>query len=177
MEEWDYEKNAKQPTEYTLNSHSRVHWVCSKEHRWEATIAKRTHLGRDCPICALTSQTSKIEVAYFKLFEPKLSECVNTFITEVKWPSGHHLSVDIYGLYGGKKVAIEYDGGWFHKASADKDTRKSLSLLQQGYHVVRIRGKGLTPLNINHPNYFDVSAPEPYKADAKVVDKIINWLK
>ena len=53
--EWDYEKNATLPSQYTIKSNQRVWWKCKLGHEWEATIASRTksdgHISQ-CPYCS-----------------------------------------------------------------------------------------------------------------------------
>lgn len=50
--EWDYERNTPlTPQNVTAGSNRAVHWICSKGHRWKATINSRTH-GVGCPYCA-----------------------------------------------------------------------------------------------------------------------------
>lgn len=50
MAEWDWEKNEKSPDQYTLGSHKKVWWKCSKGHEWEAIIRDR-NTGAECPYC------------------------------------------------------------------------------------------------------------------------------
>ena len=45
--------NGWDPTTKTGESHSKVKWVCSNSHNWEAMINSRTR-GRGCPSCAET---------------------------------------------------------------------------------------------------------------------------
>ena len=50
--EWDYEKNGDlNPEQYTVNSHKKVWWKCSKGHGWQTTISHRNN-GSGCPFCA-----------------------------------------------------------------------------------------------------------------------------
>lgn len=53
--EWDYEKNATLPSQYTIKSNQRVWWKCKLGHEWEATITSRTksdgHISQ-CPYCS-----------------------------------------------------------------------------------------------------------------------------
>ena len=52
LKEWDYDNNVIQPDAITAGSHHKVWWKCSKNHKWEATIASRASGGRGCPVCA-----------------------------------------------------------------------------------------------------------------------------
>ena len=49
--EWNYKKNALQPSEVTINSGKKVWWVCDKGHEWEATVCDRSE-GGGCPYCS-----------------------------------------------------------------------------------------------------------------------------
>lgn len=51
--DWDYEKNLKNPTEYTYGSKNKVCWKCHIcEFKWETSICNRTSSNRGCPNCA-----------------------------------------------------------------------------------------------------------------------------
>ena len=50
--EWDYEKNEKQPEEFTKRSGKKVWWKCKKGHSWKATVDHRTSRNDRCPYCA-----------------------------------------------------------------------------------------------------------------------------
>lgn len=52
MAEWDWDKNDKTPDQYTLGSSQKVWWKCPKGHSYEARIANRTLLNRNCPYCS-----------------------------------------------------------------------------------------------------------------------------
>lgn len=51
LSEWDYEKNALQPSEVTAGSNRNAWWKCSNGHEWETTVKVRT-TGRGCPYCS-----------------------------------------------------------------------------------------------------------------------------
>ena len=52
LEEWNYNKNKKNPEDYPKGSEEKVWWVCKKGHEWKARIGNRVALGRNCPICS-----------------------------------------------------------------------------------------------------------------------------
>jgi hypothetical protein len=56
--EWDYERNEKGPENYLSGSSEKVHWICTKGHRWEAIIANRTN-GSGCPYCSAKNVGNK----------------------------------------------------------------------------------------------------------------------
>ena len=47
---WHPTKNTKGPSEFTSGSDSKVWWMCSKEHGWEAKIYS-VKAGNGCPYC------------------------------------------------------------------------------------------------------------------------------
>ena len=55
-EEWDYTKNNISPEEYLPYSRSKVWWICSKGHNFDATIGNRVDYYnkgiRGCPYCS-----------------------------------------------------------------------------------------------------------------------------
>ena len=52
LDEWDYDKNKKLPSEYTIHSGQRVWWKCKEGHSWKALIYARVDMGCGCPGCA-----------------------------------------------------------------------------------------------------------------------------
>ena len=51
--EWNFEKNKNLvPENFTINSHKKVWWICSKGHEWQAVIKNRNN-GNGCPYCAV----------------------------------------------------------------------------------------------------------------------------
>ena len=49
--EWNYDKNEKGPDSYTAKTTTKVWWICSYGHEWEARIDHRTN-GSGCPCCS-----------------------------------------------------------------------------------------------------------------------------
>ncbi len=61
--EWNYEKNGNlKPEDFTLSSHQKVWWKCSKGHEWQAIIKNRNK-SNGCPICNSERNTSFPEYA------------------------------------------------------------------------------------------------------------------
>lgn len=50
LDEWDYDKNDKDPSSYSSRSNDKVWWKCSKGHEWFAVIGSRA-VGHGCPVC------------------------------------------------------------------------------------------------------------------------------
>lgn len=52
-EEWDYEKNKKKPSDYTVYSSKSVYWRCKKKnHSYVHPIVDRTSKNAGCPYCS-----------------------------------------------------------------------------------------------------------------------------
>jgi len=51
--EWDYENNIKNPSEYLFSSHSKVWWLCKNcGEKWKTSIDHRTRVNSGCPYCS-----------------------------------------------------------------------------------------------------------------------------
>ena len=61
LDEWDYKKNKKQPSEYSARSKEKVWWKCSQGHEWRASISNRNHkkYPTNCPYCAKLKRSKK----------------------------------------------------------------------------------------------------------------------
>ena len=87
------------PTAYSAQSNKKMPWVCSKGHRWEATLQNRTLRGSGCPYCA-GKKAIKGETDLQTLFPELAKEAVDWDPSEVlpgshrkfqwKCPLGHH---------------------------------------------------------------------------------------
>lgn len=104
-------------------------------------------------------------------------DAAQSFVTR---PSSARQSwtVDICAMAGGTKLAIEYDGAHWHRATAKRlvDERKSTNFLAAGYAVVRLREDDLPQFPIQHPRYKEIrvySAPPHPRA---VLKETYAWL-
>lgn len=141
--EWNWEKNNDlTPRDVLTNSEKKVWWKCQKGHEWQATITNRNR-GRGCPICNSERQTSFPEyvIVYY------IKKCGLDVIHSYK-AKGYEL--DIY--IPSRKIAIEYDGYFWHKNKTDKDLEKNQKCLQDGIKLYRIR-EGLPSLNDSSIDY------------------------
>ena len=135
--EWNYEKNGDlRPEMFTANGTLKVWWKCSKGHEWQATLHNRNN-GRNCPVCSSERRTSFPEFAiiyYLKKYGVGVVQSCKEF--------GYELDVYIPS----KKVAIEYDGYFYHKNKIKKDLEKNAKCQNDGIKLYRIR-EGLPSLN------------------------------
>ena len=130
--EWDYDKNDKNPDSVAARTRTKVWWKCKKGHSWQASIVSRTSLHTGCPICAKPTQSSNSE----KIVMVYLSKYFNDIKTNYKpdWLDKHELDIYIPSI----KVAIEYDGGRFHK-DVKRDIWKDNKCIDNGIDLIRIR--------------------------------------
>lgn len=141
--EWNYDKNGTlKPENVAESSGKKVWWKCKKGHEWKATIASRNS-GRGCPVCNSERHTSFPEYAlvyYLKKYDIDVIHSCKTL--------GYELDVYIPS----KKIAIEYDGSFWHKNKAKKELKKNLQCKKDGIKLYRIR-QGLPSLNDSSIDY------------------------
>ncbi|HFN0434633.1 TPA: zinc-ribbon domain-containing protein [Legionella pneumophila] len=67
LKEWHYEKNNLDPTQVSYGSRSKVWWLCSLGHEWQATPNSRTRPGgTGCPYCKRKMPTTDNNLAVKK---------------------------------------------------------------------------------------------------------------
>ena len=49
---WDYELNDLKPSDVFPKSRIRIHWKCSKGHRWDVAVHNVVNGGGSCPVCS-----------------------------------------------------------------------------------------------------------------------------
>ena len=141
--EWNYEKNdGLTPEDVTLNSDKKVWWKCSKGHEWQARITGRNR-GSGCPVCNSERHTSFPEYVLVYYLKKYGLEVIHSYREQ-----GYEL--DIY--IPSKKIAIEYDGYFWHKKKTKKDLEKNQKCKNDGIKLFRIR-EGLLPLNDSSIDY------------------------
>lgn len=156
-------------------------WVCAVDplHQWKASLASR-YAGSDCPECRLVGK-SKIELEHFDAAReqfgsarsgPKLMD--GAFTLRKQW------TVDVLVETQGVKVAIEYDGSYWHSPEAKQlvDQAKSRDLLAAGYLVVRLREDDLPTLGIVDPEYLELQvysvAPRPESTMVAIAQWVVS---
>lgn len=177
LREWDYDKNTVQPDEVIAGTHRKVWWLCVNGHSWEATVKSRAYSKTGCGKCKLVG-TSKIEQVFHKALSKRLDVVNGSYAEKIMFSDGIKMQVDIFGSLRNKKVAIEYDGCHYHGKKVALDTVKTQKLLDEGYHVVRIREKDLEWLPLTHPRLLQFNF-DYYKNKDNVlptVGMIVEWI-
>lgn len=143
-------------------------WVCATDptHVWEMAVSARV-AGGGCPDCRQVGK-SNVELAHHKaaveVFGGARSGVAvkdSRFVAQKRW------TVDILIEAAGHRVAVEYDGAYWHREPAKVlvDETKSRDLLAAGLTVVRLREDDLPTLPIADDRYHEVrvysSAPRP----------------
>ena len=164
-QEWNYKTNdGLMPTDVMANSGKKVWWRCSKGHEWQATIANRNR-GHGCPVCTSEQRTSFPEYAIIYY----LKKCGLFPIHSYK-EQGYELDVYISDY----KIAIEYDGYYWHINKRDKDLEKNRKCEKDGITLYRIR-EGLPSLNDSSIDYIiQINKKDFSQVLGKILCKIIG---
>lgn len=165
-EEWNYEKNCGlTPKDVMPNSGKKVWWKCLKGHEWQQKIYHRNN-GVNCPICYSERNTSFPEYALL-FYLNEAGEDVCHSYKEL----GYELDVYIPS----KRVAVEYDGFYWHKNKLKQDLEKNKLCKRDGIKIYRIR-EGLPSLNDTSIDYVIQKDKriELEKAIAKIVKDIVG---
>ncbi len=142
--EWDFGKNSGLKSGDVLpNSRKKVWWKCSKGHEWQARIDSRNR-GTGCPICNSERNTSFPEYALLFYFQKYGFEKIHSYKEK-----GYELDIYIPSL----KIAIEYDGYYWHKGKVKDDLQKNHKCVIDGIKLYRIR-EGLPSLNDSSIDFF-----------------------
>ena len=128
--EWNHEKNRElKPEHVQVHSDKKVWWKCNKGHEWQARIDHRSK-GVGCPVCTSERHTSFPEYALLYYLKKYGLDAIHSYKTK-----GYELDVYIPS----KKIAIEYDGGYWHKNKENKDLQKNKKCVKDGIKLYRIR--------------------------------------
>lgn len=168
---WKIRPNASKLKEVPL-------WICEKDpsHVWRAMPADRVN-GGQCPECTKAAR-SRIESEYYvaaldQWGNAKLNFCAYS----QKFQNFASCTIDIcVKLQSRVKLAIEYDGSYWHRDKVEKDKSKSLDLLEAGFILVRIREQPLPSLQISHPNYHELITYSEIQDPVRDIARIDDWL-
>ena len=139
--EWHPSKNKElKPENFTHGSKKKIWWLCSKGHSYQATINSRTNQrGKTgCPHC--THQSSEPEIRI-------LSELMYFFRKVNSRYKIDGREVDVF--LPDYKIAIEFDGSYWHRNKESKDLEKNSFLKAHSIYLIRVRQFPLKPLNAN----------------------------
>nr|PKY79600.1 lysine biosynthesis protein LysW [Pseudoglutamicibacter albus] len=153
-------------------------WVCKNEpsHVWRAMPGARVN-GAQCPEC-LESGKSQIELEYYSSALAYWGNAKSgSRLHSAKFQNRSSWTVDVLvDLPDGKRLAIEYDGSYWHGPRTETDRAKSMDLLAAGIILVRLREAPLTALDITDSNYYELvvyrTAQEPTRDIRRIAEMI-----
>jgi len=133
-EEWHKTKNGDlSPRDFVVGSAKRVWWQCPRdeEHEWKAPIRNRVR-GTGCPKCK--GSTSRPELRL-------LTELMTIYEDAESRKKIGGVEADIF--LPSLKIAIEYDGSYYHKDREAADADKNSFFASLGISTIRVREKPL----------------------------------
>lgn len=159
MSEWHPTKNKLTPHDYLPKSNLKVWWQCIKGHEWQSVISNRAN-GNGCPKC--THQTSKNELRIFTELATVFDEVRHRHKIE-------GVEADVF--LPEYKIAIEYDGKYWHQDKAEQDHNKQVHLWEHGIALLRVREKPLTKLQEH-----DIILPMGSFITKDVLNRIVSYI-
>jgi hypothetical protein len=136
--EWDQKKNKIKASEVFYKSAKQNYWwKCKHGHTWQTTVYHRTVSKSDCPYCKISSSLPEIRI-YSELM---------TLFKNVRHRYYYDKNFEIDIFLPDQKIAIEYDGWYFHKDRYEKDVIKNRKIKNFNLKLIRIREEGLTPID------------------------------
>ena len=134
---FDYEKNSKKPSEINANSKEKIFIKCKFGH----SRKRSTYLFVKNPICTgCVTNTSRLEVRIYSEF--------HKYFKKAKWQqiiNGNEF--DIFLKIGGQSIAIEVDGGYWHKDKYKKELKKNKFAKQNKIFLIRFRSNSLKKIS------------------------------
>ncbi|MCM3252447.1 zinc-ribbon domain-containing protein [Priestia aryabhattai] len=164
------------PYDVTPNSNQYAWWQCGKGHKWKSIINSRTK-GNGCPHCAAETSTSMQEQILYYYLRMVFPNAGNRCYLK---HNNKKIEMDVY--LPDIKLAIEYDGYYFHKSKAmeKRDTQKNLILEDKGVKLIRLRESSLRDITsgncINIPVDFNQKS-SLVSAIQFILDYILNNYK
>ena len=124
-EEWDYEKNDKNPEEYCPNSGSKVWWKCREcNHEWKTMILNRNQ-GNGCPECNKSKGEKRVKIFLDKQNKYYMPQKEFNGLLGL---GGKNLSYDFY--LPDYNLLIEYQGE-YHDGTANNQTKVAYKKQQE----------------------------------------------
>jgi protein-arginine kinase activator protein McsA len=161
-DEWDYQKNKVDPHKIRYGSKIKVFWRCSKGHSWFAQIRDRSIKSSGCPECR--NSITKGHQQVIDLIKDKFSgEIKINDRKQIRNPETNYpLELDIF--LPEKKIAIEFNGDYYHSSEFNKDFEKRHQIKTQ-----LCESKGIKLIHIGEKEWF--SKPEIFE------DILMKYLK
>lgn len=169
------------PQGLAKKSNKSVWWVCSRGHRWYATVCDRT-TGNGCKICS-TTNTSKVEQEIYRRIVDSQPDIMvsNGKLLRVSWEGRSRVYPDILIASEHFTAVIEYDGEYWHRGKVVKDTFTTEKLLEDGYWVARVRescrSRSLPNLDLNHNRLLQITHDFDVTSVESTANALASWLE
>jgi len=160
VQEIDFKKSNINPRDIPAGSAQKLWWTCNRGHSYEAPVRRRTMTGSGCRFCS--SQTSAPEIRLFCELKSIFGDALGREKLD-----GVEADVIIPSL----KVAVEYDGAYFHKDKLERDHQKTEHFERLGYVTLRLRE---APLPIGN-NDIGVS-PGPHAPTKNEINELVLYM-
>lgn len=117
---------------YTGDAFKRTRWQCKKGHIFEARYVGIGQ-GYGCPTCARSTSSQQRKLC--KMLKGKLNQQVKRWVIDIA------LNID------GVKIAVEYDGWYWHGAEKEQehDARRDKKIIAAGWRVLRVKSRTKLP--------------------------------
>lgn len=171
--EWHPFKNGSlKPTDIVAGSAKKVWWRCPKGHDYQAKVYARSVAHNGCAKCKVGNQTSFPEQAIYFYIKQIFPDAINRYRDIFE----NGMELDIY--IPSKKVAIEYDGSFYHKRerSLKREKIKYNICRQHNIKLIRICAKNNADLFNFTSDYTYIEPTLDNSDNTKGLDKIIREL-
>lgn len=129
LNEWDYQKNKNISLQnLSYKSVKSVHWKCKKNHSWTTSPYHRTIDKTGCPYCSRPSSKPEIRI---------YCELIKFFPNAKSRFKFKNKEIDVF--LPEQKLAIEYDGYYYHKNRIKEDQTKNNFYKKNKIELIRIR--------------------------------------
>lgn len=167
LKEWHPTKNGSLlPDAVSCGSSLKVWWICPKGHEWQAQVVNRSNQHQGCPECTAEFKTSLPEKEVYYYIKKYYPSALDNY--KDKWLGRKELDIFIPEY----KIAIEYDGGHWHK-DVLKDIEKDTLCINNGVTLFRIR-------DVKCPIYESKSIIVPYNKNIDdfqvIIIKLLNLI-
>ena len=137
--EWHPTKNLElTPRDVTSKSDRSVWWRCPNGHSYKSVVKNRTLNGSKCPKCSNQSSEPELRI---------VCELKTIFKDVLSRHKIEGVEVDVYLPHF--KIAIEYDGKYWHRDKHQLDIEKNAFLEARGVNLIRVREAPLEALSSN----------------------------
>ena len=170
-QQWHPTKNGcLTPDQVVAGTNTKFWWKCDKGsgHEWDATSSHRTGRGQGCPYCTIVPR-SKVEI--YIAFE--LNGLIDFRVEEHRLRiEGKLLDIDI--LVRPLRLAVEFDGSYWHREKQERDKEKTAKLIQSGWRVIRVRESPLEKITASDIVVANNIGPKSLKP---VMDQLLRQIE